>query len=129
MVVLRRRLKAARFVRPDLVVFGAKGAQRPGKRTESRRDPPLTESRAEGAVKPFDFALGLGVADAAIAQVDALLQDKHGQPREPMPMPTLPRDAMIDRSASGSPYVWKQCVKTHWTALPPVPVSAAKPTA
>src|SRR5438094_6617257 len=72
---LRGWTHAERFVRTDVVVFVAKrrqGADKPGPR---RRHAGPAQPLRESAMKAFDFALGLRMADRTVDQLNALLEE------------------------------------------------------
>ena len=50
---------------------------------ESLWNPPMGESALQGAMKPFDLALGLGMTNPTVDQPDALLDQTDRQARQP----------------------------------------------
>src|SRR5690606_34149533 len=80
--VARRRLLAEGLMRPDLVVFGPKDAERLLKAGQVARHAPPAEPFAERAMKALDFPLRLRVPDAAVQQANALLEQKDTEGRQ-----------------------------------------------
>src|SRR5712691_1179154 len=80
----RRWLHAQGRMRPYFVVFLTKPPKGPRKLCERGWEAAPPESLAERPMKPFDFALRLRMSHGSIEQLNALLQEKHTQPREPV---------------------------------------------